>query len=872
MSGIVSLSTGLNGLDKILHYLRLGDNVVWQVEYVEDYSYFARQFVEYNLQQNKRIVYLRFGQHEKILPFYSGIKMYQLDANRGFEAFSSEVHRIVSVEGEKVLYVFDCLSDLLTSWATDLMIGNFFKVTCPYLFELNTIAYFAILRDRNSYDTIVRIRETTQLLLDVYRDDTRFFVHPLKVWNRYSTTMFLPHVEIGPDFVPISNSIENAHLFSTFQAHGPGNAGRKLDYWDRTFFKAQELEEKLQSGKIIDDLEKDEMFEKLCKMMIGRDDRIISLARKYFDFHDLLEIRNRLISSGFIGGKAVGMLLARKILFCVPDRDWASLMEPHDSFYVGSDAYYTYLVENDCWKLRLEQKQREKYFTAAAELRQHILEGSFPVAVQEQFYQMLEYYGQSPIIVRSSSLLEDGFANAFAGKYESVFCVNQGTLQERYDSFEQAVKKIYASSMGEDALVYRLQRGMADSDEQMALLVQRVSGSYHQQFFFPDLAGVAMSRNPYIWRDDLDNRAGMMRMVLGLGTRAVNREGDDYPRLVALDKPLLRPDSRLEDIQKFSQHQIDLLDSEINDWNNLDFKDIYHLKEGILCWELLAVKDYRRERLLRKAGYENTESWVLTFDALFSAMPLAKTMSEILQSLEEAYSYPVEIEFTINFFRDAKISLNILQCRPLQMLKKIENKIESSISDPDSIFFCTKGKFMGSQISGPLNKIVYIYPPAYINLSIQDKYEIARLVGKLNRIFKKDKNQNFILIGPGRWGSSIPSLGVPVSFAEISNTAVLVEEAVKNEGYMPDLSFGTHFFQDLVEMQIFYVALFPDENEVIFKRELLMQEANVLGELLPEASKWSEVVKVIDLEKNNQRLFMDIDLQNREVLAYLEGL
>ena len=123
-------------------------------------------------------------------------------------------------------------------------------------------------------------------------------------------------------------------------------------------------------------------------------------------------------------------------------------------------------------------------------MKEALLSGEFPSNIQEQFRTLLEYYGQSPVIVRSSSFLEDGFGNAFAGKYESVFCVNQGTPDERLHAFEDAVRTVYASTMDISALEYRKIQGLDHHDEQMAVLVQRVSGSYHGSYFFPSAAGM----------------------------------------------------------------------------------------------------------------------------------------------------------------------------------------------------------------------------------------------------------------------------------------------------------------------------------------------------------------------------------------------
>ncbi|MCJ7777070.1 MAG: hypothetical protein MUP16_01995, partial [Sedimentisphaerales bacterium] len=207
-------STGFSGLDKLLCDLKKGDNVVWQVDSVDDYRHFLTPYVARALQDKRNIVYMRFAQHSPLVENQSNITIYQLDAGSGFESFSKQIHTIISKEGKETYYVFDCLSDLLSAWATDLMIGNFFMVTCPYLFELDTIAYFAILRNYHSFQTVARIRETTQLLLDAYNFDGSFYVHPLKVWNRYSPTMFLPHLQQGENFLPIASSVDASTVLS----------------------------------------------------------------------------------------------------------------------------------------------------------------------------------------------------------------------------------------------------------------------------------------------------------------------------------------------------------------------------------------------------------------------------------------------------------------------------------------------------------------------------------------------------------------------------------------------------------------------------------------------------------------------------------
>mgnify|MGYP000915259591 CR=1 FL=1 len=217
------------------------------------------------------------------------------------------------------------------------------------------------------------------------------------------------------------------------------------------------------------------MFRKLLRMAFTRDEKLAKLAERHLRLEDLIAIKKRMIGTGLIGGKSAGMLLARKILVN-HDRSWAGRLEEHDSFFIGSDFFYNYLVENNCWSVLRKQRHPETVLEGADEARKKILSGRFPGDIVDQFREMLDYFGQSPIIVRSSSLLEDNYGNAFSGKYESVFCANQGTPDQRLEDFVAAVRAIYASTMSREALEYRIHWGLLDSDEQMALLVQRVSG------------------------------------------------------------------------------------------------------------------------------------------------------------------------------------------------------------------------------------------------------------------------------------------------------------------------------------------------------------------------------------------------------------
>ncbi|MDD5618610.1 MAG: PEP/pyruvate-binding domain-containing protein [Candidatus Omnitrophica bacterium] len=846
------ISTGIKGLDEVITGLRAGDNVVWQIDDINNYIVLVKPFVEQAIKDKKKIVYIRFASHRELLKPSKQIKRYELNANAGFESFTTKINSIIEQEGEGVYYVFDSLSELLSAWASDFMIGNFFMVTCPYLFELKTITYFAILRNNHSFKSIALIRETTQLLIDVYHCEGNFYIHPLKAWNRYSPTMFLPHKREKNKFIPIADSVNAVRLFSYIRKKGAESAKRNLDYWDRLFLEAADLTKDTASKDKIKD-----MVKKLCGIMITKNKKMLSLAVRYLSLGELVDIKSRLIGTGFIGGKSVGMLLARKILNMNKAFNFKTILEPHDSFYIGSDIFYSYMVQNHWWKLRMQQKTDEGYFKAASILKEKMMYGNFSEEIMEQFQQIIEYFGVSPIIIRSSSLLEDSFGNAFAGKYESIFLANQGTPEQRYIQFAEAVKRIYSSTMNEDALVYRKQRNLDKMDEQMALLVQRVSGAYHKQYYFPDLAGVGVSYNTYVWNENMSPRAGMLRLVFGLGTRAVNRVEGDYPRMIALDDPLRKPYAEMDDLRRFSQHNVDIINTKTNLLETTQFTNLFGEKayEKI---DYVAIKDYEAAR---KTGDENTDNadyWVLTLDKICQDSGFISYFKRILETLEKNYDYPVEIEFTVNFTDDDLFKINLLQCRPLQT-RGLGSKIEiPKQMDKEKTVFMSQGHFLGGNISQHIKRIIYVNPQKYAELLLADKYEVARIVGRLNRDIKNREELPTLLLGPGRWGTTTPSLGVPVRFAEINNITALVEISFSSGNLMPELSFGTHFFQDLVETNIFYVAIFSNKHNSFVNGRWFNSHDDIFTELMPECSKYKNVVGVYDIKDTELKIMSDI--------------
>ncbi|HSW51140.1 MAG TPA: PEP/pyruvate-binding domain-containing protein, partial [Bryobacteraceae bacterium] len=826
-------STGLPGLDRVLERLIDGDNVVWQVGSVEDYIPFARPYCEEALRQGRKLIYFHFERHVELIPPDPRVETHRLDPSVGFETLTAQIHAVIGRAGRGAFYLFDCLSDLAADWCSDMMLGNFFMVTCPYLYELDTIAYFALLRRHHSYRAVAAIRDTTQLLLDVHRHEDTLYVHPLKVFQRYSPTMYLPHVWEGDSFRPVTDSATISGIYETLMRDGAGRETDRFDLWDRTFQGAQQLAA-VRAGERPPEATR-ETVRHLLHMVVTRSERMLELAERFLTIEDLLAVRRRMIGTGLVGGKAAGMLVARAILRQASDR-WRDVLEPHDSFFVGSDVFYSYLVGNGCWRVRQAQRDGARFLDGVEQAQQQMLSGSFPEFVRDQFAEMLEYFGQAPIVVRSSSLLEDSFGNAFSGKYESVFCANQGSPQQRLEAFLAAVRHIYASAMGRGALLYRAQRGLLDRDEQMALLVQRVSGAAHGRLFFPQVAGVGLSFNPFTWSDEIDPKAGVLRLVFGLGTRAVRRSDNDYTRIVALNAPLRRPETTSSEVRGYAQSRVDILDLEQRQQRTGSFEEVVG-SCGEKAIEMVAWRDPELMRRARETG-RPAFPWVLTFKKLLSETSFVADMRALLETLEQAYDYPVDIEFTANFLADGSYRINLVQCRPFQVKGGGHVVPQPGPVAEKDLVLATEGAVIGPSMATAVGRLIYIVPSVYGRLPLSDRYSIARLVGRLTAL--EDRPEGVLLLaGPGRWGTAEPSLGVPVAFAEIGNVTALCEVVEMREGLVPDVSLGTHFFNDLVEMQILYLALVPGKEGNRVNADFIERAPNRLSALLPQESAWA---------------------------------
>ena len=852
MAAFDKIHSGIPLMDQALDYIRLGDNVVWQVSSLEEFRLFAAAFVKQSIQEGKEVIYIRFAEHPPILKEQKGLRIIPVELSHRFETFTVNIHNLIEKEGKDALYVFDCLSELEEAWATDLLMGDFFHLTCPFLFSLDTVAYFPLIRGRHSFDAVAKIRATTQLFLDVYSENSEeegktLYVRPLKVWNRSSPTMFDPHryCPQNGEFHVLSEGVEVSRFYHCMNQTAKKTADQNIDSWERFFQRTKLM---FENG-----LDVTEACGRICDIMLTRDERMRRLIKQNFMPRDYFEIHSRMIGTGLIGGKACGMLLARKIIENSCPKLFQRI-EPHDSFYIGSDVFYSYIVDNEFWDLKIRQRTDEGYFALAGEFEKEIMQGSFSPQVEEQFRKLIDYYGNEPIIVRSSSILEDGFGNAFAGKYESVFCSSCGTPSERLEEFEQAVKTVYASTVSMSALDYRKRRGLEKLDEQMAILVQRVSGSHYQGFCMPSAAGVGYSVSPYRI-GTMHPEAGMLRLVAGLGTAAVDRRTGSYPRIVSLDEPTKMLSVSDADRHRYSQRLVDVVGTGKAALESRRAEEIRQLIPPKQA-SLLFSHDRDAERELREAGIREDVCYV-SCEGLVQNRALMEDMKTVLNTLQQTYAYPVDIEYTINLSPGGEYMIALLQCRPLQLTAEGETVVIPEAVRREAKILETKGVSMGFSRKYTLDVIVYIDAIAYYRMPYRDKYSVRNALSSINWQCR-DKNLHLLLITPGRICTSSPELGVPSAFADISEFDAIIEVSEQNAGYIPELSYGSHIFQDLVEAEILYSAVFENDSTLCFTPEKLKKYPNCLSEYLSQPQALEDIITVCKPPKGSVALYYDV--------------
>jgi pyruvate,water dikinase len=572
----------------------------------------------------------------------------------------------------------------------------------------------------------------------------------------------------------------------------------------------------------------------------------ISVAKRYIRVVDFAYVLDHILPTdgryGRLGGKSARLILAQSIL--QEARREGRLAAEHkipNSYFLPSNGILEFIEYNGLEELiNVKYKKPEEVHDEFPLVERLFKSGSFPPTIEKGLEEMLYEIGEVPLIIRSSSLLEDRIGHAFSGKYKSLFIPNSGTLEARLAALEDAIAEVYASIFHPDPIEYRRERGLIDFQEQMGVLIQEVVGREAGGMLFPVFAGVAFSRCEMRWSPRIRHTDGMARLVLGLGTRAVDRTVNDYPVLVALEQPALRAVQRPDEVYRYSQHDVDVVDLRESQFESMPLaafmgrvgRQIPHMNR------IFSI--YRDHQILPLVGIlpqVDPKELVITFDGLLKTS-FPRDLKQMLDLLEEGLGEPVDVEFA----HDGD-DFYMLQCRALSRGASAQHvEVPADVLEEKKVFSANRYVQMGQ--ARDLEYIVLVDPRDYEKLETREEMQrVARAIGVVNKALPKGR---FLLMGPGRWGSRGDiKLGVPVTYADISHTAILIEIARQKGSYLPDVSFGTHFFNDLVESGIHYLPLYPDDPAVVWNEEFLNGSPSSLAEVAPEFADMQEIVRVI---------------------------
>jgi len=607
----------------------------------------------------------------------------------------------------------------------------------------------------------------------------------------------------------------------------------------------------------------------LIRRLLSGHEKFILTAKKHIEIEDFHDLSSRIIfqpgSYGKLGGKSAGIFLAMEIIKkALHNQELLKQVKTPKTWYIVSDSIFSYIEHNN-----LEEIIEHKYLNIG-EVRQeypyivHIFKNApLPPDIVKGLSMALDDFGDVPLIVRSSSLLEDQVGMSFAGKYKSLFVANQGSKEERIESLMDAISEVYASMYGPDPIEYRFEHGLIDHHEEMGVLIQEVVGRKIGPYYFPTFAGVAFSQNEFRWSSRISKEDGLVRIVPGLGTRAVDRLSDDYPVLAAPGQPGLRVNTSLDEIVRYSPRMIDAINLEKGTFETIEIQQLLK-KYGVEypnIKQLVSIITRDRAQIPTGLGPDfEKDNLIFTFDGLFSNSPFLPLLRAVLSELEEKLNHPVDIEFACD-----GDDFYLLQCRSQSYGEEnMPADIPTDVPEEKMIF--TANRYISNGIIPNITHIVYVDPEKYSKIPTREEMlDVGRAVSKLNKILTKRK---FILMGPGRWGSRGDiKLGVNVTYSDINNTAVLIEIAQKRGDYIPDLSFGTHFFQDLVESAIRYIPLYPDDHGILFNSQYLLESKNSFREILPDIAHLEEIIHVVDVKQSSEGQVLKILMNAEKNLA-----
>lgn len=544
------------------------------------------------------------------------------------------------------------------------------------------------------------------------------------------------------------------------------------------------------------------------------------------------------IGEGSLGGKGRGLAFLDNIIKMHPEfnsLEGAKVQIPR-TVVLCTDVFDQFMEQNNLYQIALSDASDD-------DILRHFLRAQLPDSLIADFFTFFEAV-KSPIAIRSSSLLEDAHYQPFAGIY-STYMIPY--LDDKYAMLEMlacAIKGVYASVYYRDSKAYMTATSNVIDQEKMAVILQEVVGKQYDGRYYPNISGVLRSLNYYPIGDERAED-GIASLALGLGKYIV--DGGQTLRVSPYHPHQVLQTSELETALRETQTRFYALDTRHvgNDFKVDDGFNILNLKvkeaERDNSLNFIASTYDPYDQVIRDGLYEGGRK-VISFAGVLqqNVFPLPELLQMSMRYGAEAMRRPVEIEFACNLNADRTGSLYLLQIRPIVDQKQMLDEDLAAIPDADCLL--RSHNSLGHGVTEDVTDVVYV--KTNDRFSAADNPTIAREIEKLNKEYL-DRGTNYVLVGPGRWGSSDSWLGIPVKWPHISAARVIVEVALKN--YRVDPSQGTHFFQNLTSFGVGYFTIDENRNDGCFHKATL--------DAMPTVEE-TEHVRVVRFEKG-LRIMMD---------------
>ena len=528
------------------------------------------------------------------------------------------------------------------------------------------------------------------------------------------------------------------------------------------------------------------------------------------------EFAPMLVGTGSIGGKGRSLLFAIRKLRSSGDESLAGVrLAP--SRFLGVGVFRE--VASQIPDLEDLRRRHEPEAIEAAFLRVPLPE-YVTAALQDYLATMTD-----PVVVRSSSVLEDSLKHSFAGKYLSTFLLNQGSLEDRVRAVSDQIRRIYARIYYPTALSYRGKHGLGH--DEMGIIVMRMAGRWRGRYYYPTTGGVGYSRNMRRWTTRVRMEDGILRFVFGLGTMSTKR---GYARNFSLTNPMLRPEGpNPYKVMKHAQERFQVIDGQTGELVTLDIKKLWR---EFLAWHPnlgIFAQLYQTDG---DEGYFSTVDYSTVVPEHFAKIcftfedfprrckPFFTRMKGLLPLLEQSMGVPADIEYA---YEPAVDELELLQSRPLW----IGGAAAGGARIPELTNRRVVLRADRMVTDGTLEEIPFlVYVDHRIYSTEPDFHSVARAIGQVNQTMG---DARYVLVAPGRVGSSNPELGVPVQYNELTQCACIVELGIPRSGHMPELSYGTHFFADLETDNVLYMPVYEGERHNLYDEAWFDETPHALG-------------------------------------------